>query len=400
MWVSGKCGKLALSHCRDASRAQGQAKELRMRFQTLAVHAGGEPDAETGAVVPPIHLATTYEHAPDGSRDDGLQYQRADNPTQRRLETALAALEGGSHALFFSAGIAAGSALLHSLPRGSRVIVARDLYAGFRSLFSQLAERWDVVVEWCDLTDLDAVGKALQRPAALLWAETPSNPLLRVSDIAALATLAHAAGARLLVDNTFATPALQQPLALGADVVLHSATKYMGGHSDVMGGVLVFADDIGYADARNARELIGLNASPFAAWMVLRGLRSLSARMAMHCANAQRVAAALAAQSQVEAVHFPGLTTHPGHAIAAAQMRDFGGMLSFQVKGGRDAALRAAGRLRLFINATSLGGCESLIEHRASVEGAKPTSPLNLLRLSVGLEDADDLIADLDQALR
>lgn len=371
-----------------------------MRFQTLAVHAGGEPDAETGAVVPPIHLATTYEHAPDGSRDDGLQYQRADNPTQRRLETALAALEGGSHALFFSAGIAAGSALLHSLPRGSRVIVARDLYAGFRSLFSQLAERWDVVVEWCDLADLDAVGKALQRPATLLWAETPSNPLLRVSDIAALATLAHAAGARLLVDNTFATPALQQPIALGADVVLHSATKYMGGHSDVMGGALVFADDIGYADARNARELIGLNASPFAAWMVLRGLRSLSARMAMHCANAQRVATALAEQPQVEAVHFPGLATHPGHAVAAAQMRNFGAMLSFQVKGGRDETLRVAGRLRLFINATSLGGCESLVEHRASVEGPKPTSPLNLLRVSVGLEDAEDLIADLQQALR
>jgi cystathionine gamma-synthase len=374
-------------------------QEQTMRFQTLAVHAGGEPDAETGAVVPPIHLATTYEHAPDGSRADGLQYQRADNPTQRRLETALAALEGGSHALFVGSGIAAGSALLNSLPRGSRVIVARDLYAGFRSLFSQLAERWDVLVEWCDLTDLHAVGKALQRPAALLWAETPSNPLLRISDIAALAQLAHAAGARLLVDNTFATPALQQPLALGADVVLHSATKYMGGHSDVMGGALVFADDTWYAGARHARELIGLNASPFAAWMVLRGLRSLSARMAMHCANAKRVAAALANHPKIEVVHFPGLGNHPGHAIAATQMRDFGAMLSMQVKGGRDDALRVAGRLRLFINATSLGGCESLIEHRASVEGANPTSPLNLLRLSVGLEDADDLIADLHQAL-
>lgn len=370
-----------------------------MRFQTLAVHAGGEPDGETGAVVPPIHLATTYEHAADGFRADGLQYQRADNPTQRRLETALAALEGGSHALFVGSGIAAGSALLHSLPRGSRVIVARDLYSGFRALFSQLAERWDVLVEWCDLSNLDAVGKVLQRPAALLWAETPSNPLLRISDIAALARLAHTAGARLLVDNTFATPALQQPLALGADVVLHSATKYMGGHSDVMGGALIFADDSLYAGARNARELIGLNASPFAAWMVLRGLRSLSARMAMHCANARRVAAALADHPRLEAVHFPGLLAHPGHAIAASQMRDFGAMLSVQVKGGRDDALRVAARLRLFINATSLGGCESLVEHRASVEGAQPTSPLNLLRLSVGLEDADDLIADLHQAL-
>lgn len=370
-----------------------------MRFQTLAVHAGGEPDAETGAVAPPIHLATTFEHAPDGSRPDGLQYQRADNPTQRLLETALSALEGGSHALFFGSGVAAGSALLHSLARGSRVIVARDLYSGFRMLFSQLAERWDVLVEWCDLTDLDTVAKALQRPAALLWAETPSNPLLRISDIAALARLAHAAGARLMVDNTFATPALQQPLTLGADVVLHSATKYMGGHSDVMGGALIFADDALYADARKARELIGLNASPFAAWMVLRGLRSLSARMAMHCANAQRVAAALMAHPRVEAVHFPGLAKHPGHAIAAAQMREFGGMLSFQVRGGREEALRVAGRLRLFINATSLGGCESLVEHRASVEGPQPTSPQNLLRVSVGLEDADDLIDDLLRAL-
>lgn len=370
-----------------------------MRFQTLAVHAGGEPDAETGALMPPIHLATTFEHAPDGSRPDGLQYQRADNPTQRRLEEALTALEGGSHALFYGSGAAAGSAALHSLPRGSRVIVSRELYSGFRMLFLKLAERWDVLIEWCDLSDLAATAKALQRPAALVWAETPSNPLLRISDITALATLAHDAGARLLVDNTFATPALQNPLALGADVVLHSATKYMGGHSDVMGGALVFADAALYPDARAARELIGLNASPFAAWMVLRGLRSLSARMAMHCANARQVAAALDGHPQLTAVHFPGLNQHPGHALAAKQMRDFGGMVSIQVKGGRNDALAVASRVRLFINATSLGGCESLLEHRASVEGPQPTSPANLLRLSIGLEAPEDLIADLRQAL-
>lgn len=370
-----------------------------MRFQTLAVHAGGEPDAETGALMPPIHLATTFEHAPDGSRPDGLQYQRADNPTQRRLEEALAALEGGSHALFYGSGAAAGSAVLHSLARGSRVIVSRELYSGFRMLFLRLAERWDVLIDWCDLSDLTAAAHALQRRAALVWAETPSNPLLRISDIAALARLAHDAGARLLVDNTFATPALQTPLALGADVVLHSATKYMGGHSDVMGGALVFADPALYPDARAARELIGLNASPFAAWMVLRGLRSLSARMAMHCANARAVATALDGHPRLAAVHFPGLSQHPGHAIAASQMRDFGGMLSIQVKGGRDDALAVASRVRLFINATSLGGCESLLEHRASVEGPQPTSPENLLRLSIGLEDPEDLIADLRQAL-
>lgn len=371
-----------------------------MRFDTLAVHAGGEPDAETGAVMPPIHLATTFEHAPDGSRADGLQYQRADNPTQRRLEAALAALEGGRQALFLGSGVAAGSALLHALPRGARVIVSIDLYSGFRALFTQLAERWDLQVDWCDLTDPEALAHALQRPAALLWAETPSNPLLRVCDIADLAQRAHRVGARLLIDNTFASPALQNPLALGADVVLHSATKYMGGHSDVMGGALIFADDALYPGARQARELIGLNASPFAAWMVLRGLRSLSARMRVHCANARALAAALQAHPRVHAVHYPGLATHPGHALATMQMRDYGGMLSFQVEGGRTAALRAAGRVRLFVNATSLGGCESLIEHRASIEGPNPTSPQDLLRVSVGLEDVGDLVEDMQQALQ
>lgn len=371
-----------------------------MRLETLAVHAGAEPDAQTGALAPPLHLSTTFEHAADGLRGDGLLYQRQDNPTQRRLEAALAALDGAERALFFSSGIGAGAAALHALPAGSRVLVQRDLYSGLRVQMQRFAERWRLTLDWFDGDDLEQARAALATAAALVWIESPSNPLLRVIDIAAIATLAHSAGARLLVDNTFASPALQQPLALGADLVLHSATKYMGGHSDVMGGVLCFARDDDWAErAFGAREFIGLNASPFAAWMVLRGLRSLPARMAWHCANARKVAEFLAGHARVSAVHYPGLSGHPGHALAARQMRDFGGMLSFQVQGGREAALAVAGGLRLFINATSLGGCESLVEHRASVEGPDSATPPDLLRLSVGLEHADDLVADLDQAL-
>jgi cystathionine gamma-synthase len=371
-----------------------------MRPETLAVHAGAEPDAETGALAPPLHLSTTFEHAPDGSLPHGLLYQRDDNPTQQRLETALAALDGAGRALFFSTGMAAVSAVLQALPAGGHVLFQDDLYHGVRELALQWLPRWGLSASFVDCGNLDAVRAALRADTCLLWAETPSNPLLRVADLAALADLAHARGARLLVDGTFATPALQQPLALGADVVLHSATKYLGGHSDVMGGVLAFAQDDELAQRSfTIRKLHGASASPFAAWLVLRGLRSLHARMAVHCANARRLADFLAAHPGVEAVHYPSLASHPGHAIAARQMRDFGGMLSLQVHGGREAALRVAGRLRLFLNATSLGGCESLVEHRASVEGPQPVSPQNLLRLSVGLEHADDLIADLAQAL-
>lgn len=371
-----------------------------MRPETLAVHAGAAPDAETGALSPPLHLSTTFEHAPDGSLPHGLVYQRDDNPTQQRLETALAALDGAERALFLSTGMAAVSAVLQAMPAGGHVLFQNDLYHGVRDLALRWLPRWGLGFDFVDCGDPDAVRAALRPETCLVWAETPSNPLLRVADIAALAELAHARGARLLVDGTFATPALQQPLALGADVVLHSATKYLGGHSDVMGGVLAFAqaDDLAQ-HCFEIRKLHGASASPFAAWLVLRGLRSLHARIAAHCANARRVATFLAAHPTIEAVHYPGLTTHPGHAAAAKQMRDFGGMLSLQVRGDREQALRVAGALRLFHNATSLGGCESLIEHRASVEGQHPTSPQNLLRLSIGLEHADDLIDDLRQAL-
>lgn len=371
-----------------------------MRLETLAVHAGAEADRETGALSPPLHLATTFLHAPDGTHDHGYIYQRDDNPTQRRLESALAAMDGGARALFLSTGMAAATTLLQSLEPGGRVVFQSDLYHGVRELAHEWLPRWGLSADFVDATRLDAVREALAAGASCLWLETPSNPLMQVADIAELSALAHAAGAIVVVDGTFATPALQQPLALGADVVMHSATKYLGGHSDMMGGVLVFAREDALAQRCLAtRKLHGATASPFNAWMALRGLRSLPARMRMHCENARQVAQALATHRNVEVVHYPGLPTHPGHAVAARQMRDFGGMLSFQVTGGRDAALALVPRLRLFHCATSLGGCESLIEHRASVEGAHPVSPQNLLRVSVGLEHGEDLVDDLMQAL-
>lgn len=375
-----------------------------MQFDTLAVHAGAEPDAQTGALSPPLHLSTTFEHAPDGALPHGLLYQRYDNPTQRLLQTALAALDGGERALFFASGMAAGTAIVQALPEGAHVLMQDDIYYGYRALAEKYFPRWGLTCTLVDMTQAGYVRAALRADTALLWCESPSNPLLKVIDIAAIAQLAHTAGARLLVDGTFATPCLQRPLGLGADIVLHSTTKYLGGHSDVVGGALVFRkDDELTENCFELRKLQGASASPFAAWLTLRGLRSLPARMRMHCANARRVADFLDTHPAIEWVHYPGLPSHPNHALAARQMRAqegmFGGMLSIQLRGGRDAALAAAGKVKLFINATSLGGCESLIEHRASVEGEHPTSPQNLLRLSVGLEDADDLIADLQQAL-
>lgn len=370
-----------------------------MRPETLAVHAGGEADAATGAVSPPIHLATTFKHGPAGERVAGYEYQREGNPTQDRLEAMLSVLEGGHAALATGSGMAAMSLLLDSLAPGSRVVIPDDCYTGLRVLAQEFLPQRGVSAVTVDMADLAAV-KAAAAGAALIWAETPSNPQLKIADIAALAAIARDAGALLACDNTFATPALQRPIALGADVVMHSTTKYFGGHSDCMGGALVFARRDAFFDAvAHRRHVTGGILSPFNAWLTLRGARSLHARMAWHCRNAGVLAAFLADHPAVEAVHYPGLASHPGHDIAKRQMRDFGGMLSFRVKGGRDAALAVAGRLKLIINATSLGGPESLIEHRASVEGPKPFSPQNLLRFSVGLENVEDLIDDLTQAL-
>jgi cystathionine gamma-synthase len=371
-----------------------------MRPETLAIHAGAEVDPETGAVAPPIHLSTTFRHGPAAERHAGYEYQREGDPTNDRLRAALAALEGGAAALSFASGMAAISALLESLPAGGRILIPDDCYAGLRVLAVEFLPERGLRVQAVDMADLAAVEAACADGVDLLWAETPSNPLLKISDITALAALARRHGALLACDNTFASPVLQRPLSLGADVVMHSTTKYFGGHSDVLGGALVFARaDALFEKVAHRLHITGATLAPFSAWLTLRGFRSLPARMNLHCANARSVAGFLATQAAVERVNYPGLPTHPGHAVAAAQMVDFGGMLSVQLRGGRDAALAMAGALQLFTNATSLGGCESLVEHRASVEGANPVSPQNLLRISVGLEHIDDLIADLSQAL-
>jgi cystathionine gamma-synthase len=371
-----------------------------MRLETLAVHAGGESDAQTGAVSPPIHLATTFRHGPAAERLAGYEYQREGNPTNDRLCAAIAALEGGLQAMTFASGMAAISAVLESLAPGARVAIPDDCYTGLRVLAAEFLPQRGIEVFTVDMADLEAVRSACRGGIDLVWAETPSNPRMKISDLAALAAIAHENGGLLACDNTFASPVLQRPLLFGADIVMHSTTKYFGGHSDVLGGAVVFRDTSELAvHVAHRLHITGATMSPFSAWLTLRGCRSLPARMAMHCANARAVAEFLASQAAVERVNYPGLASHPGHAIAARQMSDFGGMLSIEMRGGKDAALKLAGGLKLFTNATSLGGCESLVEHRASVEGANPVSPPNLLRISVGLEHADDLIADLAQAL-
>jgi cystathionine gamma-synthase len=367
---------------------------------TLAVHAGAEPDAETGAVAPPIHLTTTFRHGPAGERIAGYEYQREGNPTQDRLEQALAALEGGEAALAFASGMAAITGMLDSLPIGSRLLIPDDCYSGLRYLAREFLPERGVNAVAVDMTDLAAVETACAAGVAMVWVETPSNPRMKICDIAALAQIAHRHGPLLACDNTFATPVLQRPLALGADIVMHSTTKYFGGHSDVLGGALVFArrDDV-FERVAHRRHITGAVLSPFSAWLTLRGCRSLPARMAMHCANARGLVEFLSRHPTIERVNYPGIDSHPGHAIAARQMSDYGAMLSILVRGGRERTLAVAGKLKLFTNATSLGGCESLVEHRASVEGANPVSPQNLLRVSVGLEHVDDLVADFAQAL-
>ena len=371
-----------------------------MRLETLAIHAGGESDRETGALTPPIHLATTFKHGPAAERIAGYEYRREGNPTNDRLREAIAALEGGEAALTFASGMAAVTTLLETLPSGAVIAIPDDCYAGVRILATEFLPERGIVVHRVDMADLSAVRAACADGVALLWVETPSNPLMKLSDIATLAALAHEHGALLVCDNTFASPVLQQPLALGADIVMHSTTKYFGGHSDVLGGALAFKrEDEFFAKVAHRLHITGAVLAPFSAWLTLRGFRSLPARMALHCSNARKIAEFLAAHPQVERVNYPGLVSHPGHELATRQMRDFGGMLSVQLSGGREAALAMAGKLRLFTNATSLGGCESLVEHRASTEGPHTTTPQNLLRMSVGLEHVDDLIADLAQAL-
>jgi cystathionine gamma-synthase len=370
-----------------------------MKFETLAIHAGRGVDP-SGGVMPAIQLSTTFERDEAGVPLGGHTYIRDSNPNQVQLEAALAPLEGAEAALVFASGMAAGIALLQTLPPGSHVLFPDDVYYGFRDAAQDFLPQWGIRADFVNMTDLTALERALRPETRVVWLESPSNPLLQVTDLAAAAALARAAGALTVVDNTFATPALQQPLALGADVVLHSTTKYFGGHSDVQGGALLFArEDELYTKIEHARHILGAVASPFNCWLVLRGLRTLACRVAVQSANALAVARALEGMPAVSAVHYPGLPSHPGHEIAARQMSGFGGMLSLRAAGGREAALRAVSRVRLFVRATSLGGVESLIEHRATSEGPTSRTPQELLRISIGLEHPDDLIADLSQAL-
>lgn len=371
-----------------------------MRIETLAVHAGSRPDPSTGAVAPPIHLSTTFVRDSALRPVGGHTYVRESNPTQTQLEEALAPLEGGPAALVFASGAAALTAIVQTLEPGSHVILPDDVYHGFFVLAADFLPRWGLEVSIVAMGDLEEVRAAMRSSTRLVWLESPSNPLLKVTDLESVIAIAHRAGALAMVDNTFATPVLQSPLALGADVVFHSTTKYFGGHSDVQGGALVFARRDGLYDrVAHVRHIQGAVASPFNSWLVLRGLRSLACRVETHCRNALHVARALERNPAVSAVHYPGLESHPGHAIAARQMRAFGGMVSFRAGAGEEAAKRAVGRARLFTRATSLGGVESLIEHRRTSDGPGSKAPPELIRLSVGLEHPDDLIEDLEQML-
>jgi cystathionine gamma-synthase len=371
-----------------------------MRFETLAVHAGGAPDATTGAVMPAIHVSTTFERAPDGSFPSGYAYIRESNPNRQALEAAMSRLEGGVAAVAFASGMAATAAVFQSLSPGDHVIVPLDAYFGTGTLLREHLQPWGLLVSFVDMTDLTAVKAALQPTTRLVWTETPSNPTIAITDLKAVVAIAHAAGALVACDNTWATPFLQRPLALGADVVMHSTTKYLAGHSDTMGGVVVTREAGPLPDRlRAAQAHGGAVPSPFDSWLVLRGIRTLPWRMRAHCSNAAAVAAFLARHPRVERVHYPGLPEDPGYAIASTQMSAPGGMLSFVVPGGREGAFGVAARLQVFTRATSLGGPESLVEHRASVEGERTRAPQGLLRLSIGLEHPEDLIADLAQAL-
>lgn len=372
-----------------------------MRIETLAVHAGHTVDPSTGAVTPPIHLSSTFERDPDGGYHSGHVYTRTSNPNRASVEQALALLEGGTTAIAYASGSAATLAVFQALAPGDHVIAPTDAYYGTLRQLREIFTPWGLAVDVVDMTDLDAVERALRPTTRILWVETPSNPLVRVVDIARLAELAHSVGARCVVDNTWATPVLQLPLREGADLVMHSTTKYLGGHSDLLGGALVArAGDEFTERLSTLQKLGGAVPSPFDCWLLMRGIRTLPWRVRAHCDNAGLVATFLASHPKVEAVHYPGLPSHPGHEIARRQMNDFGGMLSVQIRGGQEAALELTRRLRLFTRATSLGGAESLIEHRASVEGAATLAPDNLLRVSVGLEHPDDLIEDLDAGLK
>ncbi|MFJ9522664.1 cystathionine gamma-synthase [Kitasatospora sp. NPDC101801] len=379
--------------------------QLPQGFETLAIHAGQEADPQTGAVVTPIYQVSTYKQDGVGGLRNGYEYSRSANPTRTALEECLAAIEGGARGLAFASGLAAEDTLLRTvLKPGDHIVIPNDAYGGTFRLFAKVLTRWGVEFSVADTQNLAAVRDALRPNTRALWVETPSNPLLGISDIAGLAEVAHRAGALLVVDNTFASPYLQQPLSFGADVVVHSTTKYMGGHSDVVGGALVAAEAGLGEELAYHQNAMGAVAGPFDAWLVLRGIKTLGVRMDRHSSNAAKVAELLSAHPKVSQVIYPGLPSHPGHDIAAKQMKAFGGMVSFRVNGGEQAAVDVCNRAELFTLGESLGGVESLIEHpgrmtHASVAGSALEVPADLIRVSVGIESIDDLLADLTRAL-
>jgi cystathionine gamma-synthase len=381
------------------------------RPETLAVHLGLEPDAATGALVPPLHLATTFERDADGGYPRGFVYARGDNPTRAALESAMALLEGGREAAAFASGSAAAAAVLRSVPFGGHVIVPDDMYHGLRTLLERVLIPAGLQVSAVDMSDLVAVRGAVRPTTRLLWVETPSNPQLKITDLAGVVSAARAAEAAhggpvwVVVDATWTPPPWQPAFGHGVDLVVHATTKYLAGHSDVLGGVVVAApaarpgDDDPWPRVRDLQRLEGAVAGPFDAWLTLRGLRTLSVRLAAQADNAATLAAFLVAHPAVSEVRYPGLPGHPNHEVASRQMASFGAMLAFRLRGGEAAARAVAARVRLFTRATSLGGVESLIEHRASIEPPGGPTPADLLRVSVGIEHVDDLIGDLTEAL-
>ncbi|WP_086840282.1 cystathionine gamma-synthase [Amycolatopsis kentuckyensis] len=375
-------------------------------FETRAIHAGQKPDPRTGAVIVPIYQTSTYaQDGVGGTREGDYEYSRTANPTRSALEEALASLEGGRHALAFASGMAASDVVLRSTLRpGDHLVLGNDAYGGTFRLIDKVLSLWGVEHTVADLADLDEVRAAIRPETKLIWCESPTNPMLGIADLAALAGVAHDAGARLVVDNTFATPYLQNPLALGADIVLHSTTKYLGGHADVVGGAIVTNEDELREQFFYLRNAAGAVPGPFDAWLTLRGIKTLALRMERHSDNAEKIVQALIRHPKVAKVYYPGLPEHPGHETAAKQMRRFGGMVSFRHVDGEQAALEVASRTKLFILAESLGGVESLLEHpgkmtHAATAGSTLQVPADLLRLSVGIEDGRDLVADLLAAL-
>jgi len=370
-----------------------------MKLETLAIHAGNKIDKDSRAAIQPITLSTTFERGEDGGYPGGFLYTRADNPNRKSLENVLAKLEGGADAAAFSSGNAAGCAVFQALEPGSHIVAADDMYHGLSKQIDQVFAGV-LEVDYVDLSDAEAFKTAIRPNTKLVWIETPSNPLLKITDLKTIIAIAKQHNIRTACDNTFATPVFQNPIALGADIVMHSTSKYLSGHSDVLGGALITREkDAFWEKIRKNQELAGAVPSPFDCYLTVRGIKTLPYRMRGHNENGQKVAEFLNNHPLVEEVYYPGLPSHPGHEIAAAQMSGFGGMLSFLVKEGEGKARKIANQTKIFTQATSLGGVESLIEHRASNEGPGTKTPFNLLRLSVGIENSDDLIDDLRQAI-